>query len=267
MPYLTRAQARIYYSDTGGDKPALFFGHGLLWSGEMFAEQIASLQARYRCVAIDWRGQGQSEVCPSGYDMETLTEDAAALIHELGVAPCHYVGLSMGGFVGLRLALRHPQLLRSLVLLNSAADPEPLMNIPKYKAMGVLSRIVGIEPFLGTVKKIMFGRTFLADPERETLRNAMIARLAGNNLAGVRKATDGVIFRRGVIHRLSRITTPTLVVGADEDVAVSPRRAESTARAIPGARYVTIPRAGHSSTIEAPAAVTEAIETFIANLN
>jgi len=102
MPTFTCEGATIHYTDTGppAGRPGastVFFGHGLLFSGWMFRPQIAALQSQYRCVAIDWRGQGGSPACSDGYGMDTLTEDAVALIGLLKVAPVHYVGLSMGG--------------------------------------------------------------------------------------------------------------------------------------------------------------------------
>src|ERR1700751_4244368 len=118
MPTITANGATITYSDTGApdarpDAPAIVFGHGLLFSGWMFAEQIAALRSSYRCVAIDWRGQGTTPPAAGGYDMDTLALDAAAVIDSLGCGAVHYVGLSMGGFVGLRLAARQGHLIRS----------------------------------------------------------------------------------------------------------------------------------------------------------
>ncbi len=120
--------ARIYYQETGSGPETIVFSHGLLMSGEMFSEQVKALSGRYRCICYDHRGQSRSEVTDSGYEMDSLTEDAAALIRELDCAPCHFAGLSMGGFVGMRLAIRHPGLLKSLVLLETTADPEPEQN-------------------------------------------------------------------------------------------------------------------------------------------
>src|SRR5262249_4732697 len=122
MPLRTVNGVRLNVEDVGTGPETIVFAHGLLWSGGMYAAQVKSLRDRYRCVTFDFRGQGQSEVTPGGYDMDTLTQDAKALIEDLGVAPVHFVGLSMGGFVGFRLAARHASLLRSLVILESAAD-------------------------------------------------------------------------------------------------------------------------------------------------
>src|SRR5438128_2311715 len=104
MPRTTVNGADLYYEDTGSGREAILFAHGLLWSGRMFDAQVAALKGRYRCVTFDFRGQGQSEITTTGYDMDTLAEDAAALIQRLGIAPCHFLGLSMGGFIGMRLA-------------------------------------------------------------------------------------------------------------------------------------------------------------------
>jgi 3-oxoadipate enol-lactonase len=73
----------IHYTDTGTGPETIVFSHGLLMSGEMFRDQVAAFSGRYRCITFDHRGQGQSEVADLGYDMDTLTEDAAALIREL----------------------------------------------------------------------------------------------------------------------------------------------------------------------------------------
>lgn len=114
--------AEIHCEEDGKGRETIVFAHGLLFSGRMFESQVMALKGRYRCVTFDFRGQGRSEVTASGYDMDTLAEDAAGLIEALGCAPCHFVGLSMGGFVGMRLAARRPALLKSLVLLETTAQ-------------------------------------------------------------------------------------------------------------------------------------------------
>jgi len=254
------APIRLHVEDTGGSGPAVVFSHGLLWSTKMWRFQIAALRDRYRCIAWDHRGQGKSEVTASGYDMDTLTEDARGLIEALDVAPVHFVGLSMGGFVGMRLAARRPELLRSLALIETAADAEPKRNIPKYLAMSALTRVLGVRPFVPTVMRIMFGRTFLRDPARMELRKGLERELAGNDLTGMRRALWGVISRQPVASaELARIRQPTLVLSGEEDVAVPGARSARLASAIAGARFMRIPRAGHSSSLEEPEAVTRAL--------
>ena len=134
MPRIYVNDAELFYTDTGVGAETIIFSHGLLMSSEMFTEQIAYFSKKYRCIAYDHRGQASSEVTADGYDMATLTDDASALINALGIGPCHFVGLSMGGFVGMRLALNKPELLKTLTLLNTSSDAEPKENAKSYKS-------------------------------------------------------------------------------------------------------------------------------------
>lgn len=262
MPRLQVEGAELHYQDTG-QGPALVFAHGLLWSSSMFRFQIAALRDRYRCIAFDFRGQGQSEVTRKGYDMETLTRDAAQLIEKLGAAPAHFVGLSMGGFVGMRLAARRPELLRSLVLMETAADAEPRLTIPKYKAMALVARLLGFRPLVEPVMKIMFARPFLDDPVRSGLRDELRRSLLANDVTGAVRALDGMIFRRAVEDELGRIELPALVLSGELDAAVVPARSRRTVALIRGAKFVAIPRAGHTSSLEEPEAVNAALAAFL----
>ena len=171
MPHIKVNRVSLYYEDTGGNgKEAIVFSHGLLWSGAMFAAQVAHLKNRYRVITYDHRGQGQSEVTTGGYDMDTLTYDAVALITALGIGPCNFAGLSMGGFVGMRLAARHPQLIKRLVLMETSAQAEPAENIPRYHLLCNIVKLLGTRPVTGATMKIMFGQKFLNDPTRKELR-------------------------------------------------------------------------------------------------
>lgn len=253
----------LHVEDTGGKGPAIAFSHGLLWSTSMWRFQVAAFRDRYRCIAWDHRGQGKSEVTASGYDMDTLTGDAVALLEQLGAAPVHFVGLSMGGFVGMRIAARRPELLRSLVLMETANDAEPWRSAQKYRAMSFLTRFVGTRPFVPAVMKIMFARPFRDDPARAALRESMVQGVLANDPIGLRRAVGGVISRKAVdAAELSRIRAPTLVISGELDSAVVPARSMRTAAAIPGARFVGLPRAGHTSSIEEPEAVNRILREF-----
>ncbi len=262
MPDVDVPGARIHYEEAGSGQ-AVVFAHGLLWSGAMYRFQIAKFRERFRCIAFDFRGQGKSEVTPGGYDMDTLTLDAAALIEKLKAAPAHFVGLSMGGFVGMRLAARRPELVKSLALLETASDREPLLNVPKYKLLSLIARFAGTATVAPAVMPVMFARPFLTDPARADLRESMFQQLTANDPVGLRRAVDGVLFRKPVSgEELAKIRCPTLVVSGEQDSAVVSARSERTARQIPGAKFVTIPRAGHTSSIEEPEAVNAALAEF-----
>ncbi|MFL5541722.1 MAG: alpha/beta fold hydrolase [Longimicrobiaceae bacterium] len=269
MPHIHVNGANLWYEEHGAGPETIVFAHGLLWSGRMFDAQVAALADRFRCVTFDFRGQGRSEVTEGGYDMDTLSDDAAALIEALGCAPCHFVGLSMGGFIGMRLAARRPELIRSLVLMETSADPEPAENVPRYRTLGGIVRVLGrlgMRLVMPRVMRIMFGRTFLADPAREADRLLWRERGMDNHPRGIVRALQGVIDRKPIYGELGRIAVPTLVMVGDEDVATVPAKAERIHAAIPGSRLVTIPGAGHTSSVEQPAFVNAALEEFLAGV-
>jgi len=261
MPTLAVDGIDLHYEERGAGTPVVF-SHGLLWTGGMFDAQVTALSTRHRCIAYDHRGQGRSDTSPAPYDMERLTADAATLIEKLGAAPCHFVGLSMGGFVGMRLAARRPELLRTLTLVETAADGEPRWNIPKYRAMALVGRVAGFGPVVGAVMRIMFGAPFLRDPARAELRDKMRAELLALEPARLEAALDAVVKRQPILPELHRIRTPTLVLHGDEDRAIVLGRAAQMASAIHGARMVVIPRAGHTSSVEAPEAITRELAAF-----
>ncbi|MBN8230013.1 alpha/beta fold hydrolase [Corallococcus macrosporus] len=263
MPMRSVNGTRLYYEDTEGPGDVVVFSHGLLWSTRLFDPQVEALRGRFRCIAYDHRGQGQSDVPPeSVIDMETVYADAVAFLESMRVGPVHFVGLSMGGFVGMRLAARRPDLLRSLVLLETSADPEPPTNVPRYTALNLVARYVGLAPVTAPVMRIMFGTSFLTDPGRAEERALWRARLKGNR-RDIYRAVNGVIQRKPVADELPRIRTPTLVIVGEEDRATVPAKAERIHSLIPGSKLVRLSRGGHSSTVEEPALVNAELAPFL----
>ncbi|MBM3907896.1 MAG: alpha/beta fold hydrolase [Gemmatimonadetes bacterium] len=266
MPHFTVNGVSFFFEDTGGPNPAIVFSHGLLMSSRMFAAQIAALKDRYRCVAYDHRGQGRSSD-PGGrsHDMDTCYRDAVAVIEGLDARPCHFVGLSMGGFVGMRLAARRPDLLYSLTLLETSAEPEPLENVPRYRKMAFVAQTLGTRWVVDRVMPILFGRTFMSDPARAAQRADWRAEIASRPRSIVR-AVRGVIEREGVMEEIRSIHVPTLVAVGEEDTATAPPKARRIHEQIPHSRLARIAAAGHSSTVEQPAVVTQLLLDFFATL-
>jgi 3-oxoadipate enol-lactonase len=268
MPTIQLKDVKLYYEDTGEkDKEAIIFSHGLLFSCRMFDAQVKALNKRYRCIAYDHRGQGQSEVTREGYDMETVYEDGVALIKALNCAPCHFVGLSMGGFAGMRIAARHPELLKSLILMETSADPEPTENVPKYKRLNFIARWLGTGLVVNPVMRILFGQKFLNDSVRVVERSLWKRRLSDVNRIGLTRAVMGVINRQSIYDEISKITTPTLIMVGDQDIATVPAKAQRIHKQIAGSTLVVIPGAGHSSSIEEPEFINNQLGLFLSSLN
>jgi pimeloyl-ACP methyl ester carboxylesterase len=261
MPMIRANGTALYYEDTGGAGPPIVFSHGLLWNTTLFAPQIAALKDRYRCIAYDHRGQGRSaDDASSAIAMETVTDDAAALIEALGVGPVHFCGLSMGGIVAMRLAIDRPDLIRSLVLLDTTADAERYKL--KYKMMNVIARFFGLGVVCKALLPALFGKTTLADPARADDRLDWQQQLASNRRS-IWRAANGVLARKSIYGKLHKIAVPTLVAVGDEDVGTPPALSERIAGAIAGAKLVVIRGAGHGSTLEQPSIVTAIIGAFL----
>lgn len=164
----------------------------------MFAKQVEVLKADYRVITYDHRGQGQSEVTPSGYDMDQLYQDAVQLIETLELGPVHMAGLSMGGFVGMRVAARRPDLVRSLILMETSAEPEP--NRFKYQLLSTIVRFFGVGPVVSTVMDIMFGDKFLKDTNRTSEREYWASQLRQLDRS-ITKAVGELFF--GMVSRMN----------------------------------------------------------------
>ncbi len=269
MPTIKIRDTELFYYDSGKaeSNQTIVFAHGLLWDHEMFMPQIEHFKKQYRCIAFDFRGQGKSGVTKSGYDMDNLTLDTLALLDELVDGPVHFVGLSMGGFIGMRLAINYPERISSLMLLETTADPEPEENKPRYSKLCFIAKWISISVIVNKTMAIMFSQSFLNDPNKVEIKREYQQRLKSLNRWTFTRAVFGVIHREGVYQQLEQINTPTLIMVGDEDVATVPAKSKRMHQAIKDSRLVTIPKAGHTSSIEQPQRVIDEMQGFLANLS
>lgn len=237
--------------------------HSYLADHTHFAPQIRALSARYRVIAYDHRDHGRSDHARAPYDLSALVEDAVAVIGHTGAAPCHWVGLSTGGFVGMRLALDHRALLRSAVWMDTSAEAEPWRTRLKYGAMLAALRVVGTGPLMGAVIPLMFGRSTLDDPDRAELVDHWRRRMAANDPQALIRFGRAIWSRDDVLQRLRTLDLPVLAMGGLEDLAMPRAHTWVLSRAVPGATRVEVPRAGHLCTVEQPEVVNAAILDFL----
>jgi 3-oxoadipate enol-lactonase len=268
MPSIKIRDTEIYYFDSGdvASKQTIVFAHGLLWDHEMFIHQIEHFKKQYRCIAFDFRGQGKSAVTKTGYDMDNLTKDTLALLDKLVDGPVHFVGLSMGGFVGMRLAIYHPERISSLILLETTADPEPQENIPRYSKLCFIAKWISISLIIDKTMAIMFSQSFLNNPAKVAIKREYQNRLKSLKRWTFTRAVFGVIHRQGIYQELDKIDAPTLIMVGDEDVATFPAKSERMQQAIKSSQLVIIPEAGHTSSIEQPQRVIDELQRFLAKL-
>lgn len=261
MPTATVRDATFFYADNGAGEPVLFI-HGLTWDHTLWDHQVAALKDSYRCIAVDLIGHGQTPDVDHEYSFFDLADYLAAFLHGIGVPSAHIVGLSMGGMAAMPMALEHPHSVRSLALLDTDAQPEAPEKVAAYGQLGQAVLAMGWNAVAEPVANILFGAPYLSDPARKA---AVVEKLATNDMEAVAgRALRTVTNRVDVLDRLGIISVPTTVIVGELDIATTPDKAEAIAEAIPGAKLVRIPGAGHHSPLENPEAVTAALREHLA---
>lgn len=266
MPFIKVNNARIYYEEHGEGNETIVFGHSMLFNLRMFDDQVAALKSNYRCVLFDFRGQGKSEVTSEGYDLDNLSVDVAELIRALKCDPCHFVGFSMGGMVAMRIAIRYPELIKSLLLIDTSSEPEPSGGHLRNSMMLWVAKNMGLKPIANKITSMFFGSSFIKDPERKGIRSTWKNHFLSNSRTGLVFAVKGVLARNGITDNLQRIEVPTLVLWGDQDGLTDKGKAEIINKNIKISELRIIPRAGHMSPVEEPAIVNEFIIEFLKKL-
>lgn len=265
MPNIRVNGVELFYKESGRGSETIVFSHGLLMDHEMFEAQRAAFEGRYRVIAYDHRGQGKSPAPAAALDMDTVSQDASALIEALGAAPCHFAGLSMGGFIGMRVAARRPELVRTLTLMNTGAQKEPASSRLRYNFLAQLVKVIGTKPFTGIAVGELFGKSTRrsSDPEKRKMLEEWTAKLRTRPKETAR-ALLGVMNRPEFgVEELAAIRCPTLIITGEDDTPQPPGNSEKLAAAIRNSRLVRIPGCGHSSSLEAPEAVIQAMRELM----
>jgi 3-oxoadipate enol-lactonase len=265
MAHIDVNQVKLFYQDYGDGPETMVFSHGLLMDSSMWDLVVPAFKNHYRIICFDHRGQGQSQDPGCGYHIDQLAEDAAALIATLCKTPVHYVGLSMGGMVGMRVAARYPALLRSIVLLDTSAQAEPWYEKIKYRLMSAMVKCFGVGPVIPSTMKLMFGRSTLKNPEKIEMLQQWRQKLNALN-KNILGPVMGVMLRRDGSRELGAIRCPALIVVGDEDRTTPLHCAYHLNAHITDAELAVIEHCGHSSALEKPEQVIELMQHFYSRL-
>jgi pimeloyl-ACP methyl ester carboxylesterase len=265
MPTFNGRGFKIHYVEEGKG-PAVVFAHGFCMDHTMYAAQFEDLPDSYRCTAWDMRGHGRSECPPGPWTMQDLVVDLIAFIEGVNARPCHLVGMSIGGMIGMRVAMQREDLVRSLVLIDTTAGVYPDDLVSVYR--GFQEQIAendGIPDELaeGTLP-IFYGPTYMdANPEALKFH---IEREQAMPATALVQGLEALIGRDSLIERLGEIRVPTLVIHGEVDQALDVTDGEALAEGIPGADLIRVPDAGHTTPLETPDVVNEALAGFFARV-
>ncbi|HEY80050.1 MAG TPA: alpha/beta fold hydrolase [Anaerolineae bacterium] len=257
MPYRFVNRIRLYYETLGQGEPALFL-HGLGSSSRGWEFQREPFAQRYQVILADVRGHGDSDKPPGPYSAPMMTEDIAALLDALGEGPVHVVGLSMGGMMGFQLAVDRPDLVRSLVVVNSLPElvPHSLGERLALWQRKLLMRALSPQRLARAL-----GQRIFPKPEQQPLLDAFIEDFLRNDPAAYRAAANALI-GWSVRDRIGAIACPVLFISGDRDYT-PPEVKETYAREIPDARVVVIEDSGHATPVDQPDAFNRAVLDFL----
>ncbi len=230
--------------------------HGFPMDRRIWAAQVAGLGDVARVVAVDFRGSGESpDTGP--YTIDALADDVHWLIERIG-QPCVVGGLSMGGYVALSLAERHPSDLRGLILFDTKATADDAPGKAKRDEMIALAESGGATAVAREMVPKLLSPKASSDVTAavRAMAKSVSTRAIQHALAAMRDRPD----RTAV---LPRIVVPTLAVVGADDATTPPAVVDAMRQQIAEAELVVIPDAGHLTPMEQPAAVTEAVRGFL----
>lgn len=257
MPKMTVQDIDLYYEVSGQGQPLLFI-HGLGSSTRDWERQAAFFSRHYQVIIFDLRGHGKSDKPPGPYSVQLFASDTARLIGSLGIGNTHVVGLSMGGMIAFQLALETPELVSSMVIVNSG--PEFIVRTLKER-LGLFKRF-SIVRLLGMrqMGKVLAKR-LLPKPEHSNLRRIFIERWAENNKRAYLDSLRAMV-GWSVTQHLNAITCPVLVVSAAQDYTPVSYK-EAYAAKMAKAELVVIPDSLHLTPVDQPDHFNEALLAFL----
>jgi pimeloyl-ACP methyl ester carboxylesterase len=241
----------MHYDVVGTGDPVLLIA-GLSMPGAMWAPQGKALGQQFRVITFDNRGVGETDLPPEPvYTMAQLADDAAALLRQLKLTRTHVVGVSMGGTIAQELALRHPELVRSLVLVSTwaKADARFIQVIESW--MSLASRVPIEERYRHVFFPWVFSPAFFE--KKDNVESAFRGALAyphQTKAEAIERQARGIFAWNGArVSRLGAIKVPTLVVAGKDDILTPPDFARALAKLIRRARLSLMP-GGHSLILE-----------------
>lgn len=255
------SRQQLYVEEQGEGEPLLLI-EGLGQSLWAWREQIPVFARHYRTIAFDTRGTGRSPVSEEPYGIDELAHDAADV---LDGRTAHVVGLSMGGYVALTLALARLELVQSLVLVGTGAGgPDRVPRPQEVRDAYAAAMVLPFDEYGRTTMPLTFSPGW-TERNPEAFEEILAARLEHPTpdvtLDAHLRACYG-FYGRGC--EVERIDVRTLVLHGAADVIVPVENGRMLASRVPNARYVELPGRGHNLQLEDPATFNQLVLEFLA---
>jgi 3-oxoadipate enol-lactonase len=233
--------------------PVVVLANSLGATLRMWDPQLEALSQSFRVVRFDTRGHGGSPVPPGPYTIDELADDVVELLDRLELGRVHYVGLSLGGMIGMRLAAQHPDRVDRLVVLCTSALLGPASM---WHERAAKVRRSGTASVAEAVVARWYTKPFQErHPEVIAAACEMVGSISPDGYAACCEA----IANMDLTADLPRITAPTLAIAGADDVATPPDHLARIAASIPNGELLVVPEAAHLANDEQPEPITTAI--------
>jgi len=255
---ITLGEVTLHYRLEGDpDGTPIVFANSLGTDFRLWDKIIPLLPDGLRILRFDKRGHGLSS-CPQGdYTIDELVDDTAQLLQALQIKDCLFVGLSIGGLIAQGLAYRYPELVRAMIISNTAAR---IGTEQMWRERIATLRADGLEAIADNVMERWFAAVFHSQHalELQAWRN-MLTRTPADGYIGCCAAVAASDFSEST----ARLTLPTLAIAGSEDGSTPPDLLRATAELIPGSRFAVIDNAGHLPCVEQPREYARLLNEFI----
>ena len=241
-----------------GEGPPLVLVHGAAVDSRMWRPQLAALADEFTVVAWDEPGAGRSSDVPADFALADYANCLAALIDALDLGPAHVAGLSWGGTVALELYRHHPELVATLILVDTYAGWKGSLPAEEVRA-----RVEGVRQMLAAPADEFdptFPGLFAGDPPAEFV--SLLDEMAADVRPDSMRTALLVMAEADQRDLLPRIAVPTLLIWGELDARSPLSVARQFEEAIPDAKLVVIPGAGHVSNLEQPEPFNDAVREF-----
>ena len=261
MPIVDIDNTQLNYQIVGDGDPLLLL-HGLGSSSQDWDLQMDDFSRHFQVILVDLRGHGKSGKPPGPYSIPLFAEDIASLIIELGCSPAHVLGISLGGMVAFQMAISFPEVVKSLIIVNSTPELVPKTLKDRF---GIWQRLL-IVRFMGMRKMgEVLGNRFLPEPDQAELREVFIDHWAENHKPSYLESMKAVV-GWSVLDQLNEIKAPTLVLGAEGDYfSIEDKKAYT--KQISGAKLQIIKNTRHALPAEKPKVFNQSVIDFLSSLS
>jgi pimeloyl-ACP methyl ester carboxylesterase len=275
MPEIEIPGARLHYATSGSGEPLLLIpGLGLDHAYYRFGAPL--LSRHLQVLAVDPRGIGRSTKSPPPYSVEGWADDFAAMIDQLRFGPIHVLGSSLGGAMALALAHRHPDKLKSLIVVGGFSELDRATELNFRLRLRLIQKLGMSDEVADYMGLWTLTRKFINSDAGYAVMRANQANIRANSAESYSAFIEALLkwgrCQPGQEQEpkfttlLASIKGPTLVVTSDNDHLIPRELSELIATSVPGAKLVVMPGAGHIPFMEQPEQVARIVLEFIASL-